>query len=110
MLISCAITAQLICAFIFAYEKGRFSQGMAHPLKLGCGGVTSHAILILNPLNPTTHAVSFGQAVVQILSKSDQSCYVEMMDMLNTVYSTKTNIITSYLPYLFNVQNDFIDT
>ena len=29
-LISCAVTAQLICAFIFAYGKSRFSHDAAH--------------------------------------------------------------------------------
>ena len=30
MLISCAVTIQLICAFVFAYANGRFSHDMAH--------------------------------------------------------------------------------
>ena len=29
MLISCAVTAQLICAFVFTYAKGRFSHEAA---------------------------------------------------------------------------------
>ena len=29
-LISCAVTAQLICVFIFAYAKIRFSHDVAH--------------------------------------------------------------------------------
>ena len=29
-LISCAVTAQLICAFVFAYTKSRFSHDAAH--------------------------------------------------------------------------------
>ena len=29
-LISCAITAQLICTFVFAYLKSRFSHDAAH--------------------------------------------------------------------------------
>ena len=29
-LISCTVTAQLICVFIFAYAKSRFTQGTAH--------------------------------------------------------------------------------
>ena len=29
-LISCAITAQLICVFVFAYAKTRFSHNEAH--------------------------------------------------------------------------------
>ena len=29
-LISCAATAQLICAFVFAYAKGCFSHDAAH--------------------------------------------------------------------------------
>ena len=32
-LISCVATAQLICAFVFAYAKNRFSHGVAH---IGC--------------------------------------------------------------------------
>ena len=28
-LISCAVTAQLICAFVFAYEKNSFSHDVA---------------------------------------------------------------------------------
>ena len=30
MLISCLVTAQLICAFVFAYAKIRFSHDAAH--------------------------------------------------------------------------------
>ena len=35
-LISCAVTAQLICVFVFAYAKSRFSHDAAHlkPLKI----------------------------------------------------------------------------
>ena len=29
-LISCAVTAQLICVFVFAYAKSRFSHNEAH--------------------------------------------------------------------------------
>ena len=29
-LISCAVTAQLICAFVFTYAKSRFSRNVAH--------------------------------------------------------------------------------
>ena len=29
-LISCAVTAQLICAFVFAYAKSRFSHDAAY--------------------------------------------------------------------------------
>ena len=29
-LISCAVTAQLICVFVFAYAKSRFSHDEAH--------------------------------------------------------------------------------
>ena len=29
-LISCAATVQLICAFVFAYARGRFSHDAAH--------------------------------------------------------------------------------
>ena len=29
-LISCAVTAQLICLFVFAYAKNRFSHNEAH--------------------------------------------------------------------------------
>ena len=31
-LISCAVTAQLICVFVFAYAKSRFSHNGAHIL------------------------------------------------------------------------------
>ena len=27
---SCAVTVQLICVFVFAYAKSRFSHGVAH--------------------------------------------------------------------------------
>ena len=30
MLISCAVSAQLICAFVFVYAKSRFSHEVAH--------------------------------------------------------------------------------
>ena len=32
MLISCAVTVQLICVFVFAYAKSRFSHEAAHIL------------------------------------------------------------------------------
>ena len=32
-LISCAVTAQLICIFVFAYAKSRFSHDAAHIVK-----------------------------------------------------------------------------
>ena len=32
-LISCAVTAQLICVFVFAYAKSQFSHDEAHILK-----------------------------------------------------------------------------
>ena len=35
MLISCVVTAQLICVFVFAYANRWFSHGKAH-LSLGC--------------------------------------------------------------------------
>ena len=45
-LISCAVTAQLICVFVFAYAKSRFSHNEAqnivkYPLDLACI-VTKH--------------------------------------------------------------------
>ena len=33
-LISCAVTAQLICVFVFANAKSRFSHGVAHNITL----------------------------------------------------------------------------
>ena len=33
MLISCTVTAQLICVFVFAYAKKRFSHNKAHITK-----------------------------------------------------------------------------
>ena len=39
-LISCAVTAQLICVFVFAYAKSRFSYDAAHIVKLGFTGVS----------------------------------------------------------------------
>ena len=45
-LINCAVTAQLICVFVFAYAKGRFSRGAAHidplVLKGRFGKVAAH--------------------------------------------------------------------
>ena len=35
VLISCAVTTQLICGFVFAYAKSLFSHDAAH-LKVGC--------------------------------------------------------------------------
>ena len=32
VLISCAVTAQLICAFVFTYAKFRFSHDAAHAM------------------------------------------------------------------------------
>ena len=32
-LVSCAVTAQLICRFVFPYAKSRFSHDMAHILE-----------------------------------------------------------------------------
>ena len=33
-LMSCVVTAQLICAFVFAYAKNRFSHDAAHIIKV----------------------------------------------------------------------------
>ena len=38
-LISCAVTAQLIYVFVFAYAKSRFSHNEAHMIKLVFMGV-----------------------------------------------------------------------
>ena len=38
-LISCEVTAQLICAFVFAYAKIRFSHDEAHIVELGFMGI-----------------------------------------------------------------------
>ena len=35
MLISCAVTVQLICAFVFAYEKSSFSHDAAYIILRG---------------------------------------------------------------------------
>ena len=35
-LISCAISVHLICVFVFAYAKGRFSHNEAHIQMLSC--------------------------------------------------------------------------
>ena len=35
--ISCAVTAQLICAFVFTFAKGRFSHDAAHICFAGSG-------------------------------------------------------------------------
>ena len=32
VLISCTVTAQLICAFVFAYAKSKFSHDAAHTI------------------------------------------------------------------------------
>ena len=41
--ISCAVTAQLICAFVFAYSKNRFSHDATHSSKgFSVGGVCGH--------------------------------------------------------------------
>ena len=54
VLISCAVTSQLICGFVFAKKKIRFSHGAAHiyPLiphcyivKLGSTGVQLYTFL-----------------------------------------------------------------
>ena len=49
MLISCAVTAQLICVFVFAYAKSRFSHNEAHI-------VGNH--LIVNHLDVMAHSCS----------------------------------------------------
>ena len=36
VLISCVVTAQLICAFVFKYEKNRFSHDVAQISFLNC--------------------------------------------------------------------------
>ena len=33
-LISCRVTVQVLCAFVFAYAKGRFSHDMAHIIRI----------------------------------------------------------------------------
>ena len=54
MLISCAVTVQLICIFVFAYSKIRFSCDAAHVLVIpdkhlikGCDFLTFHNDCIL---------------------------------------------------------------
>ena len=42
VLISCVVTAQLICIFVFAYAISRFSHNVAH--MKGCGGETAYAL------------------------------------------------------------------
>ena len=50
-LISCAVTAQLICVFVFAYARNRFSHDTAHiRLKHNQGGHFSKSILYVNTL------------------------------------------------------------
>ena len=36
-LISCAVTAQLICVFVFGYSKSRFSQDAVHKIFVNTG-------------------------------------------------------------------------
>ena len=57
MLISCAVTAQLICIFVFAYAKIRFSHNEAHIIASrqnrtssylsDCADVLAHLIFVV---------------------------------------------------------------
>ena len=38
-LISCGVTAQLICRFVFAYAKKRFSHDAAHTMSYGINDI-----------------------------------------------------------------------
>ena len=38
-LISCAVTAQLICGFVFAYAKSQFSHGATHIMSYGINDI-----------------------------------------------------------------------
>ena len=50
-LISCAVTAQLICVFVFAYAKNRFSHNEAH---IPVVSVTMHKLAVLLSMSHTT--------------------------------------------------------
>ena len=45
-LISCAITAQLICTFVFAYAKSRFSHEAAHMYETEYSGIILFYLLV----------------------------------------------------------------
>ena len=47
-LISFAVTAKLICVFVFAYAKSRFSHDEAHIVKLGFTGEYITSIFLLD--------------------------------------------------------------
>ena len=50
-LISCAVIAQLICAFVFAYVKSRISHDAAHTINIAVLGnpTNADAVVITRP-------------------------------------------------------------
>ena len=46
-LISCAVTTQLICVFVFAYAKSRFSHNEAHLWHVSAGQLCIHIKYII---------------------------------------------------------------
>ena len=53
-MISCMVTAQLICAFVFAYAKGRLSYDVAQLLSILHKNVISE-VLLMNTYNVGFH-------------------------------------------------------
>ena len=88
MLISCAVTAQLICAFVFAYAKSRFSHDVAHIQK--CTSVTLHAHVI-----QTSSKHHFYKSNTEVYRGVHYCPYVCSKTYIPTNYvlsKTKTNI------------------
>ena len=67
MLINGAVTAQLICAFVFAYAKGRFSHERAYfKISLVTGSPPS--------MYKEIHSFDVVEAVLNVLNDKPRSC------------------------------------
>ena len=55
MLISCAVTMQLICAFVFVNAKSRFSHGAAHFMPSRLHKEFEHVRLMYTPRTPLSY-------------------------------------------------------
>ena len=64
-LISCMVTIQLICVFVFAYTRVRFSHGTAHTQ---VNDIMLTSLCYLNCLKPHFHKVKLGFTGYTLLS------------------------------------------
>ena len=61
VLISCAVPVQLICAFVFAYVKSRFSRNTAHLMSVYIYYRCSYKICLVEAIQTNTHNISYSK-------------------------------------------------